>query len=125
MAVRSMAKAAIHKYCHALRPKHKVRPHGEFRDEACVLSDGSPLLLRFTTSLTSQPDVLAPSSRHLTAPLLHFSTFTFTCLFHPVIPAACISPASFCSVSLFPVERIRDITSERLALENTSDMAPA
>lgn len=94
MAMQSMAKTAIHKHRHPLRPKHKIRPHS--------------LLL----------------SLHLPCPpfILRLSYFKAVCLLHPVILAARISDASFISVSLLPVERMRDITSERLVLENTSGM---
>lgn len=72
----------------------------------------------------------APSFASLRSPLfdflpLHVSTRSFTWRLHPVIPAARISPASFYSVSLFPVERMRDMTSERLAGVKTSGIALA
>lgn len=44
------------------------------------------------------------------------------CLLHPLIPFARNSRASASSVSLFPRERMRDITSDRFALVKTSDM---
>jgi hypothetical protein len=50
------------------------------------------------------------------------ATRTSACLRHPVIPFARNSFANASSVSRFPRERIRDITSERFALEKTSGM---
>jgi hypothetical protein len=45
-----------------------------------------------------------------------------TCLLQPEILCARSNPTITSSVSLFPRERIRDITSERFALEGTSAM---
>jgi hypothetical protein len=70
-----MPETAIHKHRHPLCSKQKVRPHLQ------CLASTDPRSLAFT------------ASRLLTSPRLH-----------PVMPAARISPASFCSVSLFPVE---------------------
>ncbi len=47
-------------------------------------------------------------------------TFIFRCRRHPQIPFARSNRASATSVSLFPRLRIRDITSDRFFLENTS-----
>jgi hypothetical protein len=58
----------------------------------------------------------------LTFDPLNGLTTSTTCLRHPVIPAPFISATSRPSVLRFPRDRMRDITSLRLAGVKTSDM---
>ena len=51
---------------------------------------------------------------------LQLATRTSECRRQPEIPFARNNRASASSVSLFPRERMRDMTSERFALEKTS-----
>ena len=68
-------------------------------------------------TLKASPSPLWGEGRGEVLPL---ATLNIQCLLHPVIPSARKTRTSASSVARFPRERMRDITSERLALVKMS-----
>jgi len=88
----------------------------------CVPCLGQPCQKQPSTKIASLSLGKTKSGLTLTIFNFAFLIFNCSCLRHPVILCRRNNFASATSVALFPRERMRDITSERFTLENTSNI---
>ena len=86
----------------------------------CVPCLGQPCQKQPSTKIASRNCLKTKSGRTLKLLTPDFWILTSCCLRHPEILFLRSSRASANSVAWFPRERMRDITSERLALVKTS-----